>query len=220
MNDPEGPGDPQPQGERDDKPELDIDSAFAAIIADFALPVPHGVGPWPASEDLDDDPSTDTPGDAAIDGATDGATDGAAWHHGDGAAPEPGAAGAAGPAAVAQPDHWDPPIRRISVPGTAPAAPEIGGAGRHADADRTDEDDDGYQPPEPPPLPRGDVISRVAWAAVIGGPLFLLVAAMLWRSLPTFLLLLALMAFVGGFVTLVARMPQEHPDDPDDGAVV
>ena len=64
------------------------------------------------------------------------------------------------------------------------------------------------------------MVSRLAWSAVIGGPLFLLLAALAWRNLPSSLLLLALAAFVGGFITLVARMPQEPPDDPDDGAVV
>jgi hypothetical protein len=82
------------------------------------------------------------------------------------------------------------------------------------------EDDEGYVPPEPPPLPRGDLASRAAWAGVLGGPLFLLIAAIVWQSLPKMLLLAALAAFVGGFVTLVARMPSESPDEPDDGAVV
>ncbi len=81
-------------------------------------------------------------------------------------------------------------------------------------------DDEGYVPPEPPPLPRGDLVSRLAWAGVLGGPLFLLLAAIVWRELPKALLLAALAAFVGGFVTLVARMPGATPDEPDDGAVV
>jgi hypothetical protein len=190
MTEPEGPGDPQSQGERDDRPELDIDSAFDAIIKGFEDPVPHGVGPWPASEDLDDE----------ADDSTDGADD-----------------ASAAPVDAERPpaDRWDPPLRRITLPADRdePAA---------AARDVVDEDDDeeGYEPPEPPPFPRGDLVSRVAWAAVVGGPVFLLVAALAWRSLPTFLLLIALTAFVGGFVTLVARMPQDHPDDPDDGAVV
>jgi len=211
MTDPEGPGDPQPQGERDDKPELDIDSAFAAIIADFSLPVPHGVGPWPASEDLDDD--TPDGGDAP-----DGADAPAARQHGDDR-PEGTAPGDhdSGPAAVPPTERWDPPTRRISVPGTTGVPVEAAPRGGLPDED---DEEEGYQPPEPPPLPRGDLVSRLAWGAVIGGPLFLLVAALTWKSLPTYLLLLALTAFVGGFVTLVARMPQEHPDDPDDGAVV
>ncbi|HEY6794467.1 MAG TPA: hypothetical protein VI248_07270 [Kineosporiaceae bacterium] len=196
MTDPEGPGDAQPQGERDDRPELDIDSAFAAIVAGFADPVPHGVGPWPAAEDLDDAEPPGPPGAAAP------------TH------PEEGPAAGAAPGT----ERWDPPLRRISLPGegtdgdvaSSPAGPPAG----------EDGEEEGYVPPEPPPFPRGDLVARLAWAGVIGGPVFLLLAALLWRSLPTILLLLALTAFVGGFVTLVARMPQENPDDPDDGAVV
>jgi hypothetical protein len=170
MTDHEGPGDAA-KGERDDRPEIDIDTAFAAIIADFAAPVPHGVGPWPAIEDLDED---DESGDGdpsavrAVPGDDDAAADDAR-------------------AGTASPDRWDPPVRRISIPGDRAAAPEGPRAGDVHD----DLDDDGFVPPEPPPFPRGDLVSRVAWAAVIGGPAFLLVAALAWRSLPTILLLAA-----------------------------
>jgi len=190
MTDPEVPGDPASQGERDDRPEIDIDSAFAAIVAGFSDPVPHGVGPWPASEDLDDDP--DDPGATAQ-------------------------AALPGVPATPDPSRWELPARHVVLPGGVEPVPR---SGRHAGPAEDDDEDEGYQPPEPPPLPRGDLVSRLAWTAVLGGPVFLLLAALLWRSLPTVLLLVALTAFVGGFVTLVARMPQEHPDDPDDGAVV
>lgn len=80
--------------------------------------------------------------------------------------------------------------------------------------------DEHFEPPEPPPLPRGDLYSRLAWSGVIGGPTVLLIAAFLGGDLPSYAIVLALAAFVGGFVTLVARMPGDRPDDPDDGAVV
>lgn len=206
-----GPGDAQPKGEPEDRPELDIDSAFAAIVAEFSNPTPHGLGPWPASEDLDDDePDGDRPdGDHPTSAADD-------------ASPASGAA--TGRTAR----------RRIVLPGDDPLPhndhpdhgdlmdPDPAGhAGAHRGDPPDDEDDeDRFVPPEPPPIPRGDVVSRLAWGAVIGGPLFLLIAALTWRTLPSTLLLVALLAFVGGFVTLVARMPQDQPDDPDDGAVV
>jgi hypothetical protein len=190
MSDMDGPGDTQPKGERDDRPEVDIDAAFAAIIAGFSTPSPHGVGPWPASEDLDDP-----------------------------AAP-----------ATLQITTEDDPARRAedAPPPVQPPTERRGGTVRRivlsdagiTDRDEEDEEDEGFVPPEPPPFPRGDLVSRLAWGAVIGGPVFLLLAAMLWRTLPAVLLLVALLAFVGGFVTLVARMPPDHPDDPDDGAVV
>jgi len=207
MSDVDGPGDLQPRDGQDDRPEIDIDAAFAAIIEGFSDPSPpHGVGPWPASEDLDDDEPTSptTPKQSGDD--------------------DPSPRGDARTEELASP----PPtgrhggvVRRIVL---SDAASDTG-SGRGSEtsdtgSDEHDLDDEGFVPPEPPPLPRGDLISRLAWGAVIGGPVFLLVAALAWRTLPAVLLLVALLAFVAGFVTLVARMPAEHPDDPDDGAVV
>lgn len=80
-------------------------------------------------------------------------------------------------------------------------------------------EDERYVPPDPPPL-GGDLISRISWAAVLGGPFFLVFAVLFWRELPHLLMLVALAAFVGGFIALVARMPRERDSDDDDGAVV
>ena len=79
---------------------------------------------------------------------------------------------------------------------------------------------DAFVPPDPPPLPRGDLISRLAWAGVIAGPVFLVISVIAWQNPPTILALTALGAFAGGFVTLVARMPKNRDEDDDDGAVV
>jgi hypothetical protein len=86
--------------------------------------------------------------------------------------------------------------------------------------DSEDVDDDRFIPPDPPPLPRGDFFTTFAWVCLLGGPLFLLFAALAWRDIPGELILAGVVAFIGGFVTLVARMPHDRPDDPDDGAVV
>jgi hypothetical protein len=75
-------------------------------------------------------------------------------------------------------------------------------------------------PPEPPPLPRGDLVGRLAWAGVLFGPAFLLLTAFLWDDAGPLPLALGTLAFVGGFVTLVARMPARRDDSDDDGAVV
>jgi hypothetical protein len=165
-----------------DPAEIDVESAFAAIVAGYgALPVP-GVGPWPAAEDVDTE-------DDRRRGAV-------------------------------RRDLPDEPY-----PDPRPAAPAAAGARRIIPGEPVEEydepvDAEGYEPPEPPPLPRMDLVSRLAWAGVLGGPVFLLLAALLWSGLPTALLLGALAAFVGGFVTLVARLPGTPPDDPDAGAVV
>lgn len=82
------------------------------------------------------------------------------------------------------------------------------------------EPDEHFVPPPPPPLPRGDRISRLAWAGVLGAPVFLVLAVALGWRLPSWVTVLAVGALVGGFVTLVARMRGHDPYDPDDGAVV
>jgi hypothetical protein len=80
--------------------------------------------------------------------------------------------------------------------------------------------DEHFVPPTPPPLPSLDPVTQVAWVGLIGGPLLLLVAVVFGLSLPTFVSGLAVVGFVGGFVTLVARMQRNDPDDTDSGAVV
>ena len=83
------------------------------------------------------------------------------------------------------------------------------------------EEPEGYVPPEPPPLPRGDAIGWLAWAAVIGGPLFLLLASQVWSDIDRIWIMLAVLAFIAGFATIVARLPNSRgDDDSDDGAVV
>jgi hypothetical protein len=86
---------------------------------------------------------------------------------------------------------------------------------------RRDDPDDHFQPPPPPPLPAVDTVGRFAWAGALGGPLLLVVAALAGLRVEGWVGLLALAAFVAGFVTLVARMKERPPDSgPDDGAVV
>ncbi|MFI7589457.1 hypothetical protein ACIB24_20525 [Spongisporangium articulatum] len=152
---------------------LDIDSAFAAIVADWEKETPEGERSWPADEDADLE------------------------------------------------------ALRALPPVTKSVPVETEGLSVVPDGERSDrsepaepEDTERYEPPEPPPLPRGDLISRVAWAGALGGPLFLLIAVIAWRTAPQLLLMAAIVAFVAGFVTLVARMPQHRDEDDGDGAVV
>jgi hypothetical protein len=184
----DGPGDVAP-GEREDHPELDVDAAFAAIVAGFAEPLPTGVGPWPAVEDVDADaPASDPPTD-----------------------PTPFPDPADLRAGTRTPRH------RLPDGSLDPADRGNGeGPGSPADAD----DEERFVPPEPPPITSTDLASRLAWLGVLGGPLVLLLAALTWSHLPTLVVLGALSAFVGGFITLVARLPRDRDDGPDDGAVV
>ncbi|MGH8776432.1 MAG: hypothetical protein ACRDWI_15130 [Jiangellaceae bacterium] len=80
--------------------------------------------------------------------------------------------------------------------------------------------DDHFVPPPPPPLPRGDRVSRLAWIAVLGVPVFLVLAVAVGWRLSSWLSALAVGVLIGGFATLVARMRGRDPYDPDDGAVV
>ncbi len=93
-----------------------------------------------------------------------------------------------------------------------------------ADARRGESDDDGdhFVPADPPPVPKGDWISRLAWGGMIGGPVLLIASTLLMWPLPRDLTVVCVLAFVGGMLTLVWRM-KDPPGDghgPDDGAVL
>lgn len=83
-------------------------------------------------------------------------------------------------------------------------------------------DEGHFEPPTPPPVGRGDTVSRFAWTGAIGGPALLFFAAATGIDLAGWVGVGALLAFMAGFVTLVARMKDRPPTDsgPDDGAVV
>jgi len=88
------------------------------------------------------------------------------------------------------------------------------------DAAEEEDDDEGhFVPPPPPPLPSADPLTKGAWIALVGGPLYLLATVVLDWEVPGYAAFLAVAAFIGGFVTLVLRMGDE-PRGPDDGAVV
>jgi hypothetical protein len=83
--------------------------------------------------------------------------------------------------------------------------------------------DDHYIPPVPPPLPRLDPVTKGAWLALFGGPLYLLISTATGAAISGLAAFLAVAAFVGGFVILVLRMDNGRPPDSgsdDDGAVV
>jgi hypothetical protein len=82
---------------------------------------------------------------------------------------------------------------------------------------------DHYIPPVPPPLPKLDPVTKIAWLALFGGPLYLLVSTATGTAISGLAAFLAVAAFVGGFVILVLRMDNGRPPDSgsdDDGAVV
>jgi hypothetical protein len=187
----DGPGDAA-SGEREEHPEFDVDAAFAAIVAGFADPLPTGAGPWPAAEDVEADAPPSGPAD------DEGVT----------AFPDPARLrpSARSPRHRLPEDSLDPADR-----GNTEAPAPVPG----------EDDEERFVPPEPPPITSTDLASRLAWLGVLGGPLVLLLAALTWSHLPTLVVILTLAAFVGGFITLVARLPRDRDHDgPDDGAVV
>ncbi|MEU7277662.1 hypothetical protein AB0A69_02530 [Streptomyces sp. NPDC045431] len=108
-------------------------------------------------------------------------------------------------------------------------APGVGGGGPRdyelpeAKEDDLDASDEGhFVPPEPPPLPEADTTAKFAWLGVVGGPVLMLVAVLLQWDMTWWLTTLCVGGFVGGFLTLVARMRHgdEEDDDPGRGAVV
>lgn len=86
---------------------------------------------------------------------------------------------------------------------------------------KADDPHDHFVPPEPPRGPKLDWISRIAWLGLLGGPLLLILAAVLDFGTGR-ITTLAVVGFIGGFLTLVIRMKDRLPPDdtPDDGAVV
>lgn len=79
---------------------------------------------------------------------------------------------------------------------------------------------DHFVPPVPPPMPRGDRVSRWAWGGMIAAPASLLLSSITRWSPPEAVMAVIIGGFVAGFVTLVSRMRGRNPHDPDNGAVV
>lgn len=179
---------------------FDEEAVWAAIVAGYGEepPDPPGTKPYKPVEDL-----------ALPPWEPDGAEDS-------------GGTGKAGDAGDER--TKDEPAERLGgsisfAPGVGPRDYTVPGPSE----DDFDEDDEGhFVPPEPPPLPTADTTAKFAWLGVIGGPVLLLLAVLLGWEMTWWLSTLSVGGFLGGFVTLVARMKtdDEGDDDPGRGAVV
>jgi hypothetical protein len=165
-------------------------------------------------------PDAGTPGTGA--GSTGAATPGtgateadAAGGGGD-AGPGMPAAGAPGTDAGGPGAASGPAGDRTRVVRHASAVP------RPAAADDDEDEEDRYVPPPPPPLPKLDPVTKGAWAALFGGPAYLLVATLLSWQVSSWAALTAVAAFVGGFAVVILRMGDgpSRGDGPDNGAVI
>lgn len=88
--------------------------------------------------------------------------------------------------------------------------------------DAGEDEHEHYVPPVPPPVPRPQGITRWAALALVVGLGVLILPAVLSDPVGPGVALLAVLAVIGGFATLVAQMRDAPPTDsgPDDGAVV
>ena len=131
-----------------------------------------------------------------------------------------GAFGADGRPATSEPDVIQAARRRPAAHGTR--ARRIR-ARKALPLPVPEDDDEHFIPPAPPPLPSLDPIAKGAWAALFGGPGYLVVATAVGWSVSGIAAFCAVAAFVTGFAILVLRMNEPGPggpDDGDDGAVV
>ncbi|WP_228919600.1 hypothetical protein [Streptomyces sp. DH20] len=113
----------------------------------------------------------------------------------------------------------EPPARPLG--GSVAFAPGVGprdySVAEPAEEDLGESDEGHFVPPEPPPLPEADVISRFAWLGVLGAPVLLLLAILLGWEMTWWLTTLCIGGFLGGAVTLVMRMRTDDEDDEDPG---
>ncbi|MFG2431388.1 hypothetical protein [Streptomyces sp. NPDC048590] len=198
-------GTPVPEGAERAEP-LDEAAAWEAIVAGYGEepPDPPGAKPFKPVEDLallEEDQLN------VLDPAPDSGT-------GDDA--DKGMSGKAGGA------------EKKPLGGSVVFAPGVAGPRDYdlaepSDGDDPDDSEEGhFVPPEPPPLPEADVTAKFGWLAVVGGPVLMLLAVLMQWEMTWWLTTLCIGGFLGGFVTLVARMPDddEEDDNPGRGAVV
>ncbi|MFH8726082.1 hypothetical protein [Streptomyces termitum] len=221
--------DQQDGGEREPQP-IDEEAAWAAIVAGYGEEPadPPGTRPFRPVENLAlpeaEEPPAPAPGAPGAENTKDPKdTVKPALRKREAEPSEPG------------PDVEEPEDGRSALgssitfaPGVRPggprdyslAEPDAGPAGSGGSADEGH-----FVPPEPPPLPEADTTTKFAWLAVVGGPVLMLLAVLLQWDMTWWLTTLCVGGFLGGFVTLVARMKGDDEDDdgyddPGRGAVV
>jgi hypothetical protein len=191
------------------------EAAWRDLVARFDRPADPTLTevPWPATEDL--------PGSAATRAAASLA-----------------AADAGSPDVTGGSSPTTDPVQTPEKPGTRPGPrpwPAAESTYRPADHARVvrpagdprtytppEEEDERYVPAPLPPPAKLDAISKVALAAVIGGPGYLLIVSVfLHWTISAIAAFIAVAAFIGGFVTLVVKLgDRQRRDDDDDGAVL
>ena len=172
--------------------------------------------PAPPHGDEEPRPGEPSPGDPGE--SADVATDGAADPGGDDGTPapdddpgepsDPGRRGDIGPDDVDA--RWVQIVSQLGAADPRSWAPDpaVEAAEEH------------FEPPDPEPVLGGDPLLTMAWSAVAGVPALVIVAALVWRDIPTVVLQVAGVAFLVAVGLLFWRMPHDRDDDSGPGAVV
>jgi hypothetical protein len=173
--------------------EVDMEAAWASIVAGYDA-VPDGTAaPWPAAEDLPDRRADDTDPDLGrrLD--------------------------------LAIEDLDEPPARAPATsPPPPPEEPTLLDALDTFGAELPETEEEGYTPPPPPPVPRPPAAVVLALLAIAGG-LFLFFEPDLLPVAANVSLVTGFGLLLAGVVTLIWRLRPGDEDDEgpdDDGAVV
>jgi hypothetical protein len=116
-----------------------------------------------------------------------------------------------GPDAVRPGEGGDDGLRRLFTPAWTPEpSAEL----------EPEAEEEHFVPPPPPPLPTLEPRRKAAWTALVGTPVIALALLVAGVTLPEWMAVGLVLAFVGGFGYLVATMGASTPDDwsGDDGA--
>ncbi|GGR16732.1 hypothetical protein [Streptomyces roseolus] len=218
--------DQQDGGEREPQP-IDEEAAWAAIVAGYGEEPadPPGTRPFRPIENLRLPEPEELDAREARAASASGAD-----------VPKPDKTRREPPAAEAEADGSDdgdgPGDAKPALGSSITFAPGVrpGGGPRDYSVAEPEEgpgssDEGHFVPPEPPPLPEADTTTKFAWLAVVGGPVLMLLAVLFRWDMTWWLTTLCVGGFLGGFVTLVARMKGDDEDgdgydDPGRGAVV
>jgi hypothetical protein len=217
-----------PDWDSTERRDSDEDAAWRDLIARFdAPPVSEQPAPWPEREDTAPPAPAEPDSVFLTETSTTGDFPADPAGGGDPAGPAP-----AGPD-LAGPDLAGPDLAGTDLGGTDPAVPGPAGGGsaeagtmsswRTSAQPAADPDDEHFVPPPPPPLPSLEPLTKAAWAALFGGPAYLLIATAAGWSMPGIAVFCAIAAFVAGVALLVLRLNDSGPPssgDDDNGAVV
>lgn len=210
------------QGRGDGRDPIDEEAAWAEIVAGYGEEPADPPGVWPTGDRLDRREAVDRVppaerGPHDDDGGAEEDGEGRVPPEGERAIPPEGGGRPEGDTLLKGGPELDP-----AVFNSPPQSFHTAGGPRDWEA-AEDPDGDHFVPPEPPPLPETDLFTKLAWIAVLGGPL-LLVATVLFRwDVTWWIATLGVGGFLGGFVALIGRLRDGDDDewtDPGSGAVV